>query len=181
MGSHLAQDAGGHTSSTEDVRDARTGAARKRLRECEDQQDACEAIREIVSNLLGCEEMALFQLERDHWRFPLIWSFGIEQKAVQLSKLLRGSALADVIAGQAHISESSGQTGIAGKGEKARAFVPIQFDGRTAAVLVLLRLLPQKAKIDELDRELFAVISREAGKGLFGGLPGSTGRSERKR
>src|SRR5579864_7086237 len=43
--------------------DPRQDAARKRLRECSDHQQACEAIREIVSNLMGCEEMALLRLD----------------------------------------------------------------------------------------------------------------------
>src|SRR5579862_3216829 len=54
-----------HNSSAErlgvDVmNDLRLTAARKRLAECSGQTDAIEAVREIVSNFLGSEEMALF-------------------------------------------------------------------------------------------------------------------------
>ena len=166
MGSYLAQDTSGRSSTTETLLDPRPDAACKRLRESRDQQDACEAIREIVSNLIGCEEMALFQVTHSRKRFSMIWSFGIERGKVHLPKLLSESALSEVIAGHAYIRDGFGVPETA-EGEKARAFVPIRFNGETAAVLVLLRLLPQKTKIDVLDRELFAVISREAGKPLF--------------
>jgi len=180
MGSCLTEKAGGNPRATEDLQDPRPDAARKRLCECTDQRDACEAIREIVSNLLGCEEMALFQLDGKHKQFLLIWSFGIEPKTCHLEELLSQPALSVVIAGEAYIVDGFGETQ-KGRGQHGRAFVPIQFKGETAAVLVLLRLLPQKVMIDELDRELFAVLSREAGKPLFSGAPSRPVRRERKR
>lgn len=155
-------------------------AARKRLRESTDQSDACEAIREIVSNLLGCEEMALFQLDRKQGRFSLIWSFGIEARTFHLPKVFVESALPGVMDGDAYIDDGLSDAEMGGHGEKASAFVPIKYRGETAGVLALLRLLPQKGKIDELDRGLFEVLSREAGKPLFSGTAGSPG-PERKR
>lgn len=153
----------------EDRRDLRPDAARKRLRECRDQKDACEAIREIVSNLLGCEEMALFQLDRNHWQFSMIWSFGIDQSAFHLAGMIRKSAFRDVINGEPYIDEEPVNEETVSRGSKVSAFVPIRFKGQTTGALALLRLLPQKAKVDELDRELLAVLSTEAGQPLFGG------------
>jgi hypothetical protein len=83
--------------------------------------------------------------------------------------------------GDAYIDEGLSDAEMGGHGEKASAYVPIQYRGQTAGVLALLRLLPQKGKIDELDRGLFEVLSREAGKPLFGGTAGGPGRRERKR
>jgi len=181
MGSYLAEEKNGQQSSNDDLRDPRPDAARKRLRECTDQKDACEAIREIVSNLLGCEEMALVQLDRTSDGFSLIWSFGIEPRTFHLPEAFRESALPCVVAGEPYIDEGSGNAKNADPAEKASAFVPIQFEGKTAGVLALLRLLPQKTKIDELDRGLLAVVSREAGKPLFGAAARVKARPERKR
>jgi len=169
------------TTPTHGLGDLRPDAARTRLRECKDQRHACEVIREIVSNLLGCEEMALFQVHRKPARFSLIWSFGIPPAALRLPGFLNGSALSGVLAGHAYIDEGfCGANGI-GRHGKASAFVPIRFNGKTAGVLVLLRLLPQKTKIDALDRGLLAVLSREAGKPLFGGRAGSPARRGKTR
>jgi len=161
--------------------DLRPDAARTRLRECKDQQHACEVIREIVSNLLGCEEMALFQVHRKPARLSLIWSFGIEPAALCLPEYLNDTALSGVLAGHAHIDDGfRGANGI-GRHGKASAFVPIRFNRKTAGVLVLLRLLPQKTRIDALDRGLLAVLSREAGKPLFGAAAGSPARRGKNR
>ena len=46
---------------TEPMNDLRLGAARKRLAESQGQEDAIDGVREIVANLLGCEEIGLFQ------------------------------------------------------------------------------------------------------------------------
>jgi len=48
-----------------------------------------------------------------------------------------------------------------------QASIPILLDGRTVAVLVMLRLLPQKVGLDESDLRLVKLLSAEAGRPLF--------------
>jgi chemotaxis protein CheD len=166
-------------AAIEEQGDPRAEAARKRLRECNDQANACEVVREIVSNLLGCEEMALFEVDRRERKLALIWSFGVEPAKLHLPQRLSDSALSGVLAGEACIAQVCGHVGSAGEEDKASAFVPIQFGGKTAGVLALLRLLPQKTNIDRTDKALLAVISSEAGQPLFG--RSGLGKGERKR
>ena len=181
MNSYLAHREKEIWPAAEELRDVRPDAARKRLHECKDQSNACEAIREIVSNLLGCEEMALFQVDRKHGRLSLIWSFGIQPNALHLPQRLSDSALSSVIAGETHIDAGSAAPHIVIHSHTASAFVPIHFKGKTAGMLALLRLLPQKTKIDDLDRGLLAVISSEAGKPLFGARSKGPARRGKKR
>ena len=155
--------------------DPRQDAARKRLRECSDHQQACEAIREIVSNLMGCEEMALLRLDCGSGSASMIWSFGLDREAFRLSQELRNAAMPALIAGEAYVYASN-DNGKAAKAEIS-ALIPIQFRGITAGVLVLFKLLPQKSAIEECDRESFTVLSREAGRPLFA----EPARNERKR
>ena len=155
--------------------DPRQDAARKRLRECSDHQQACEAIREVVSNLMGCEEMALLQLGPYGGSASLIWSFGLDLEAFRFSQELRNAAMPALIAGEAYVYASKDH-GSALKTEIS-ALIPIQFKGITAGVLILFKLLPQKSAIEECDRELFTVLSREAGRPLFA----EPARNERKR
>jgi hypothetical protein len=170
MNSYLAPREQGKWLATE-IGDPRADAAQKRLRDSEDVKDACEGIREIVSNLLGCEEMALFEVDQKQQKLELIWSFGFQSKTAHVPHKLSDPAFAGVLAGEPCFDHVFGDT--------ASALIPIEFGGKTAGVLVLLRLLPQKTKIDELDRALLAVISAEAGKPLFGRH--GSGTSERKR
>jgi hypothetical protein len=173
----------GSLAAMEDPGDPRSEAARKRLRECKDRKSAYEVIREIVSNLLGCEEMVVFEVDRKHQELAPLWWFGVEPSKLHLPRGLNDSALSAVLEGEACIAQVCGHVGSAGDDDKASAFVPIEFGGRTAAVLVILRLLPQKANLDEMDRALLAVITSEAGKPLFGNRSQTrgSGRRERKR
>jgi len=176
---HFAPREHGSLAAVEEPGDPRVAAARKRLRECRDQKSACEVVREIVSNLLGCEEMALFEVNRRQQKLALIWSFGVEPRKLHLPQRLSDSALSAVLVGEACIAQVCGHVGSAGDKDKASAFVPIHFAGQIAGVLALLRLLPQKTNLDELDRAVLAVISSEAGKPLF--RKGDLGNGERKR
>jgi hypothetical protein len=178
---YFAHETDGSRVGAQEVIDLRPDAARKRLRECKTAPEACEAIREIVSNLLGCEEMAVYQFGGRHPEISLMWSFGIEPRAYAAKELFNAPALERVIAGEIYVDEESIRGGAAGRRKKVSAAVPIQFRGKTAAALTLFRLLPQKTKIDQFDRELFAVVSAEAGQPLFG-RPGSIpGKREGKR
>lgn len=168
-------------SRTAEIIDVRPDAARRRLRECNSRMEACEAIREIVSNLLGCEEMALFHVKRDHEHLSLIWSFGVEPHACHFPKLFKDTALPCVMAGDHYIQHDGHHPGFHSHRSTVSAVVPIRFKGEVAAALALLRLLPQKPSIDEFDREVFEVLSNEAGEPLFGRSGSGPAGRERKR
>jgi hypothetical protein len=146
------------------VDDLRLGVARKRLAECSGQSDAIEALREIVSNFLGSEEMALFQADGRTANYRTLWSFGIDSEECNLPQTLSESGLQRMRRGECHVEApadaSSGST-------KARAFVPIRVANHTVAVLAILQLLPQKASFDTADMELLALLSSEGGRALF--------------
>jgi len=145
--------------------DPRLEAAQKRLRESVGQADALDAIREIVANLLGCEEIGLFTVGQG--KSGLLWSFGIDPQQHGTLDTFGTGALECVLQGQYHIAQ------VAHEGQNHRAepalrvFVPICLNGNTVAVLVMLRLLPQKLGFDEADIRLVKLLSRETGRALF--------------
>lgn len=144
--------------------DLRVGAARRRLAECSGQSDAIEAVREIVSNFLGSEEMALFHADCQNAEFRTLWSFGIEPEKCNLFWTLNEKGLERILLGECHVEAGAD----AGNGAKrVRAFVPIRVANKTVAVLAILQLLPQKAGFDKGDIELLAFLSNEAGHALF--------------
>ena len=145
--------------------DPRLEAAQKRLRGSVGRADKLEAIREIVTNLLGCEEIGLFTV--DQAKSGLYWSFGIDPKQHETLKGFEESGMQRVMQGECHV-EQTGGPGHHGKRPR-RVYVPIRSDGRTVAVLVMLKLLPQKVDFDEADHNLVKLLSDEAGRGLFDG------------
>jgi hypothetical protein len=150
--------------TTREAGDAQAIIVRKRLRESVGPADALEGIREIVSNLLGSEEMALFQVDRKSSALPLIWSFGIDP---QEHKWLNGSSESVhkvILNGRTHIE-------LAGKNPPFTVLVPIRLHGQTVAILTILRLLPQKTGFARADMEVLQVLSDEAGAAVFGANP----------
>jgi GAF domain-containing protein len=146
------------------MNDLRLGTARKRLVESVDEDDAIEGLREIVANLLGCEEIGLFKVDRATATFQVCWSFGIDLENYDLSLALGESGLHRVMRGECHISLAGRERSCA----VAQAFVPIRVENRTIAILAMLRLLPQKVAFDAADMELFKLLSDEAANPLFG-------------
>jgi hypothetical protein len=147
--------------------DPRLEAAQRRLRESVGQADTLEAIREIVTNLLGCEEIGLFTVERGN--SELLWSFGIDPQQHGTLDSFDESALRRVLQGEFHVAEVD----YSGQGNSInpplRAFIPICLNGRTVAVLVMLKFLPQKLGFDEADINLVKLLSDETGRSLFEG------------
>jgi GAF domain-containing protein len=151
--------------------DPRLEAARKRLRESVGQADTLEAIREIVGNLLGCEEIGLFTIGQanEPGQSGLLWSFGIDPEQHGTLAVFDRSALHRALQGEIHVARVAGD-GPGNQGnQRLRAFIPIRRDGRIVAVLVMLRLLPQKLAFDEADINLVNLLSDEAGRLLFDG------------
>jgi len=151
--------------------DPRLEAAQKRLRESASRAETLEAIREIVTNLLGCEEIGLFTLE--HGKSGLFWSLGIDPQKHGNLESFADCALERVRQGEYHIARVSCE-GHAGRLNPAlRVFIPICVNGQTVGVLVMLRLLPQKVGFDESDIQLVKLLSRESGRALFDGSIGA--------
>jgi hypothetical protein len=146
--------------------DPRLEAARRRLRESAGQADTLEAVREIVTNLLGCEEVGLFHAKAA--KNDLLWSYGIDPKRHGTLDAFDEPALHRVMQGEFHVTRAD----LEGKGEwtkPVRVFIPIRSGDQVVAVLVMVNLLPQKVDFDEADIKLAQVLSDEVGRALFSG------------
>jgi hypothetical protein len=153
-------------SKAHPMNDLRLAAARKRLAESRDQEDAIEGLREIIANFLGCEEIGLFRVDSTKTNFQPFWSFGIEHGKYDLRLALGDAGLHSVMDGECHIE--LGSRDHSGAMAKVQAFVPIRRNGQTVAILAILRLLPHKFGFDPSDMELFQLLSHEAADPLFG-------------
>jgi GAF domain-containing protein len=171
------QAAGAKPATTADaMNDLRLTTARKRLAESVNQEDAVEGLREIVANLLGCEEIGLFKVDPVSRAFSVCWSFGADLENYDLLKALGKAGRQQVMRGECHLAveDRDRASGMA----KGQAFVPIRVENQTIGVLAILRLLPQKAAFDAHDLELFKLLSEEAATPLFRNshsIPGKSG------
>ncbi|HVI06687.1 MAG TPA: GAF domain-containing protein [Candidatus Binatia bacterium] len=152
-------------SKVRDRQDVRLEAARRRLRESSGQAETLEALREIVTGFLGCEEIGLFTL--DHEKSRLFWSFGIDARSnLALASLLQ-SGLERLMQGEPHVTEAADPPACGNSHAPLQVFLPIRIEGQTVAVLAMLKLLPQKLGFDQSDYQLFELISGETGRALF--------------
>jgi hypothetical protein len=157
---------GAKPSGAHAMNDARLLAARKRLAESRDQEDAIEGLREIAANFLGSEEIGLFRIDRNAATFQVLWSFGIDIEKCDLLQALGDSGLRRVMSGECQVELVAGEH--SDTMAMAQAFVPLRFANQTIAILAIFRLLPQKLGFDGTDKELFKLLSEEAAKPLFG-------------
>lgn len=139
-------------------------AAVQRLYGAVDRDDVLGAIQEIVANLLGSEELAVFELSSDGSRLVPAHAFGLEPAEAR-----------DVAVGSGTVGRvaAEGVPFVAADGDLAppdpphlTACVPLELGGRVAGALAVYRLLAHKSALGDLDRELLALLTKHAATAL---------------
>jgi hypothetical protein len=125
------------------------------------------AISEIVANLIGSEEMGVFEVRSDRATLALVGHNGIDP--VRYRELPAEEGLIGRVAtsGESHISERDGLAGATELERDLTAGIPLKADGTVIGVLAIFRMLPQKPQIEELDHELFDLLATHAGMALY--------------
>lgn len=138
--------------------------ASQRLHETLDRAEVLRAIEEILINLVGSEELAIFELDARGARLSLISSFGLPPQ------LFASRPLDDGPLGRA---VRSGRTVVVGDDEpqpagepKLTACVPLVVRERVIGVIAIYQLLPQKPRLEPVDRELFELLTTAAATAL---------------
>jgi len=142
---------------------AKLYAGAKRLHEAVKEGAVADAIVEIGSNLIGCEQMALVVARGERNKVAFIGAAGLNQG--QLHSMDRNART---------IIEEARTDAIymSGDGEEPdpflsslgiTAFVPFSLDFTTKGAIVLFDLLPQREGLDSSDRELLKLLCAYAG------------------
>ncbi|MBI3351160.1 MAG: GAF domain-containing protein [Nitrospirae bacterium] len=138
-----------------------------RLHSTLDRQEVLLTIQEIVTNLIGSEEMALFELDSRNSSLTCLSSMGIEEehyKSVPLGAGLIGRA---VSSGELY-SAKPGQPPGAFAGEcDLTACIPLKVGGKVIGAIAIFRLLEQKPGLEAVDFELFDLLATHAAVALY--------------
>ena len=141
--------------------------ASMRLQSSLKRQDILAAIREIVSNLIGVEEMALFEIDRLTLKLSLADGFGNRGDDLSQIRVGEGPIGQVALSGEA-IFHDANEPGVSHHNQRLpRACLPLQVDGEVWGVIVIFRLLPQKDRFVALDYQLFELLSNRAGIALY--------------
>ena len=138
----------------------------QRLHSSLDRDDVLLTVREIMTNLVGCEEYVLFKLTPDGQLRP-VDSLGIDPKMYE--SISRGNGLIGrtVESGVAYLlGESDGSTPTQ-MDANLTACIPLKRNGAVTGAIALFGLLPQKLELQELDRELFGLLESHLEMALY--------------
>ncbi|HYD40834.1 MAG TPA: GAF domain-containing protein [Anaeromyxobacter sp.] len=136
--------------------------ALERLHGSTDHGEVLRAIQDVVINLVGSEELAVYEPGASG-ELEVVQSFG-----------LAGSRLAPVTPGHGPIGRvaAEGRAWVAGDATPCgdpdlTACVPLVADDRVVAVLAIWRLLPHKPALREGDRRVLELLGPHAGRALY--------------
>jgi GAF domain-containing protein len=131
-----------------------------------DRREVLGAIEEIVVNLIGSEELGVYELEPGEGTLRLVASFGIDPTVHDRIPVGEGRIGRVAATGEADIGDG-GTTEARAQETDLTACVPLKLDGRVVGALALFRLLPQKNGFESLDHELFGLLGTHAATALY--------------
>jgi hypothetical protein len=141
-----------------------------RLHETLDRQEVINSLQEILANLVGSEEMALFELDPDRQCLRLVASQGIQAEAYETLPLDRGRIGAAIRSGETFVVEAKDQpsaTPAEPLEQHLTACIPLKLEGRVTGAIAVFRLLPQKPGVESLDFEIFDLLGSQAAMALY--------------
>jgi hypothetical protein len=120
------------------------------------------SIQEIIINLIGSEEMAIFEFNQKNGRFELASSFGVDAAKLKSFKAGDGVIGARLASGEVFVD------GEARAGEsKLTACVPLKINDTIIGAILVFRLLDHKQALQAVDHELFELLSVHAANALY--------------
>lgn len=134
---------------------------------CVDRDDVLTTIQEIVVNLIGCEEVAIFECRPEQQRLTLAACRGLEANVYQSIAFGSGRIGRAAQSGRAWLAGDAGPAVETPIESGLSACVPMRLEGRVIGVIAVFRLLPQKNGFTRVDLELFDLLGVQAATALF--------------
>jgi hypothetical protein len=119
-------------------------------------------IQEIVVNLIGSEEVAIFEFDSDAREFHLSSSFGVDRMRLKNFKAGSGPIGKRLLGGEVFVNDE-----VSGGEDKLTACVPLKIGERIIGAILVFRLLEHKQALQAVDHELFELLSIHASTALY--------------
>lgn len=130
---------------------------------------ACErgevlaAIEEIVVNMIGSEEIAIFEVRQDGRTLAMTRSRGVDEPSDRLSRahdrIMQAAATGSIVV-KSMLQPADADGGFT-------AAIPLRLDSSVLGIVAIFRLLEQKPALEAVDHELFELLSRQAAVALY--------------
>lgn len=141
--------------------------ASHRLHATLDRGEALSIVQDIICNLIGSEEIAIFEADESSPNLSLVASLGIDPAPFRSVPLGRGVIGRCARTGQIYLAGRDDDSGLRPEEKALSACIPLHFDGRLLGAVGVFRLLPQKTGLVALDHELFELIATHAARALY--------------
>jgi predicted RNase H-like nuclease (RuvC/YqgF family) len=128
-----------------------------------DRSGVLAAIREILSDLIGSQAMAIFEIDATGDALLLVESIGVEANSMR--RIALGSGLIGTAAktGVAYFSDDAESEVV--------ACVPLKIGASVTGAIAVIRLFEQKQQLEMSDRELLEFMSTHAALALYRTAP----------
>ena len=131
-----------------------------------DRQRVLNAIQEIVINLVGSEELAVFEMDEPGAPLTLSASVGIDPESWREIPSDRGIIGHVASTGERFVEGVSTDLPLV-REVAMTACIPLKLDHRVIGVIAIFGLLPQKQGLAPVDHELFDLLATHAATALF--------------
>jgi hypothetical protein len=140
----------------------RVHAASVRLIQSLDLGDVYEAIGDIVSSLIGSEEVAIIHYQPADESFSIAWSWGVEEDALQPLTSGAGMIGRAVQQGASQFRDRQPDSVLLPHENNLTACVVLKTSREIVGVLAIFGLLPQKNHLEWVDFELLKFLQTYA-------------------
>ena len=144
----------------------RTYAASTRLIESLDAHDPCEAIAEIVGNLIGSEEIAIFRYIAAGEIFSVQWSCGVVAGTLQQFSSGAGMLGRTVYTAKSQYRDRQEKNLLLPHEKNLTACIVLKSGNEVVGAIALFGLLPQKGALEWADFELLKFLETYAAVAL---------------
>lgn len=138
-------------------------AASHRLHETFERWALLDILRDIINNIVGSEELGIFELDARRSTLVLVHSMGIEPAGLQSIPLGHGIIGQTALTGQLFVAREGKGPPAAGHEPALTACVPLRIGSRIWGVIAIFGMLPHKPTLGDSDLELFALLEKQAG------------------
>ncbi len=136
-----------------------------RLHSTLSRQEVLAVIEEIIINLIGSEEMIIFEIDADRTHLRLAASFGIDAERYRSVPMGKGIIGGVALTGQPYLAEHQADQAV--EEPDLTACLPLRFGDTINGAIAIFRLLPQKQGLGSLDYELFDLLGTHAAASLY--------------
>ena len=129
-------------------------------------EDVLARIQEIIINIIGSEELAVFQVDAATSSLRLAVSFGIDEELYRSVPMTVGIIGHTARTGELFVASPDFRPELTSE-THLKACIPLKLDEQVTGVIAIFRLLQQKDGFGSVDYDLFELLSNHAAVALY--------------